>query len=56
MVILGLLRHWPLGATLERAQSFASAIVGRRGATVNEPDFYADIMGQWSRESRHLSR
>ena len=56
VVILGLLRHWPLGATLERAQSFASAIVGRRGATVNEPDFYADIMGQWSRESRHLSR
>jgi fructokinase len=56
VVILGLLRHWPLGATLERAQSFASAIVGRRGATVHEPDFYADFMGKWSRESRHPSR
>lgn len=44
VVILGLLRDWPLAATLERAQSFASAIVGQRGATVREPDLYAKLM------------
>ena len=46
-MILGLLRHWPLGATLERAQSFASAIVGRRGATVDDPDFYRPFAEDW---------
>jgi fructokinase len=56
VVILGLLRRWPLGDTLERAQSFASAIVGRRGATVREPDFYAALMGSWFRESGQLPR
>jgi len=56
VVILGLLRGWPLGATLERAQTFASAIVGKRGATVREPDFYAGFMTAWSREAGQLSR
>jgi fructokinase len=48
VMILGLLRGWPLGVTLERAQSFASAIVGQRGATVPEPGFYAGFMVKWS--------
>jgi fructokinase len=41
IMILGLLRGWPLQLTLDRAQAFASAIVGRRGATVRDPAFYA---------------
>ncbi len=41
VVILGLLNHWPIGTTLERAQALASALVGTRGATVDDPAFYA---------------
>lgn len=41
VMILGLLRGWPLQSALDRAQAFASAIVGRRGATVRDPEFYA---------------
>jgi fructokinase len=48
VLILGLLRGWTLGDTLERAQTFASAIVGRRGATIADPDFYAGFMDLWS--------
>lgn len=45
--LLGRLRAWPLAQTLERAQAFASAIVGVRGATVSEPDFYRRFLADW---------
>lgn len=44
VLILGLLRGWLLGETLERAQTFASAIVGQRGATIAEPVFYTRFL------------
>ena len=47
VMILGLCNDWPLELTLERAQAFASAIVGRRGATVSEPAFYRAFDEQW---------
>lgn len=47
VLILGLLRRWPLQQTLDRAQAFASAIVGRRGATVREPAFYQPFLLAW---------
>lgn len=47
VAILGLQREWPLSETLERAQAFASAIVGRRGATVDDPTFYQSFVDQW---------
>jgi len=47
MLIIGLLRGWAVAETLERAQAFASAIVGRRGATVDAPAFYAPFIDQW---------
>jgi fructokinase len=47
VLILGLVKHWPLMQTLERAQSFASAIVGRRGATVRDRDFYQPFLTSW---------
>lgn len=47
VVILGLLLGWPLNDIMERAQAFASAIVTRQGATVDEPDFYASFIRQW---------
>ncbi|MDD5390296.1 MAG: carbohydrate kinase [Gallionellaceae bacterium] len=45
--LLGQLRGWPLAATLERAQSFASAIVGVRGATVADRAFYQRFLKDW---------
>ncbi len=40
VTILGLLHGWPPQDILDRAQEFASAIVGQRGATVRDPAFY----------------
>jgi fructokinase len=48
VMVLGLLRQWPLEVSLDRAQFFASAIVGRRGATVNDRSFYAPFVREWS--------
>lgn len=45
--ILGIISGWPLATTLERAQAFASQIVGRRGATVDERAFYAPLIQAW---------
>ena len=47
VMLLGLLREWPMPLTLERAQHFAAALVGRRGATVAELDFYRTFSRQW---------
>jgi fructokinase len=47
VLVLGLLQGWPYPQTLERAQAFASAIVGRRGATVEEPEFYRQFIDAW---------
>ncbi|MDD5277590.1 MAG: PfkB family carbohydrate kinase [Methylovulum sp.] len=47
VLLLGFSKHWPLATTLERAQAFASAMVGRRGATVADAGFYRGIGGQW---------
>lgn len=45
--LLGRLRGWPLAATLARAQDFASAIVGLRGATVAERGLYQAFLAAW---------
>ena len=47
VMILGLLRNWPLQDSLDSAQRFASAIVGRRGATVSDAAFYAPLVAQF---------
>ncbi|MCU7906342.1 MAG: carbohydrate kinase [Candidatus Thiodiazotropha sp. (ex Epidulcina cf. delphinae)] len=47
VLLLGLTLDWPLRLTLERAQAFASAIVGQRGATVKEPSFYQTFADDW---------
>ena len=47
VMITGLLRGWPLDRTLGRAQRFASAIVGQRGAIVDDRDFYAPFLQEW---------
>lgn len=47
LLLMGLSRQWPLKATLERAQTFACALVGRRGATVADRAFYRAFSEQW---------
>lgn len=47
VILLGLLNDWPHVVALERAQAFASAIVGVRGATVQDVDFYAAFVADW---------
>lgn len=50
VVILGRLEGWSIEDTLTRAQELASAVVGRRGATVEDASFYVDFRRSWSRE------
>jgi fructokinase len=45
--LLGHLLGWPMPLTLERAQGFASAIVGVRGAIVADRDFYRAFLDGW---------
>lgn len=47
VLILGLLRNWDLKTILERAQDFASAVVGLRGATTTNGDFYEQFKKSW---------
>lgn len=47
VLILGMIRRWPLAATLERAQSFASRIVEQYGATAADPALYRPYLDQW---------
>jgi fructokinase len=48
VIILGLNNDWPLDITLQRAQLFASYIVGNRGATVSDAGFYQQFIKQWN--------
>ena len=47
VIILGLAEAWPLDTTLQRAQAFASALVGQRGATVTDANFYRPFVDAW---------
>jgi len=46
--IFGLLQGWAMPITLRRAQQFASAICGIRGAIPERDDFYEPFIRQWS--------
>lgn len=47
VVILGLHKAWPLQQILNRAQQFASAVVGQRGATTQDKTFYKIFISDW---------
>ena len=47
VILMGLLNDWPMPDTLQRAQEFATAMVGRRGATVEDPGFYREVISPW---------
>jgi len=48
VLLAGMVRQWPLPVTLARAQRFASAIVGIRGATTRDGDFYRRVTDAWN--------
>ena len=47
VVLLGLCYGWPWPLILERAQGFAAAVVGLRGATTDDRRFYAPFLRAW---------
>jgi len=47
VLLLGLLKSWPLQDILNRAQQFASAVVGQRGATTQDKTFYEPFIKAW---------
>ena len=48
VVMLGLLQGWDVPLMLERAQAFASAITGIRGATCSDHGFYRTFIANWN--------
>jgi fructokinase len=47
VTLLGVLQDWDLETMLRRAQAFAGAVVGIRGATPESREFYAPFIGAW---------
>ncbi|MEY4211464.1 MAG: hypothetical protein RLZ92_1845 [Pseudomonadota bacterium] len=47
VLLLGILEAWPLAISLQRAQQFASALVGQRGAIVCDLNFYQPFIAAW---------
>lgn len=48
VIILGKLRKWPQEVTLKRADQFAGAVCGIRGAAPDSLDFYAPFYKGWN--------
>lgn len=47
--MLGLLRHWPVAKTLERANAFAAALCEIRGAIPDNAEFYEPYIREWGK-------
>ncbi len=47
VIILGLTQGWPMALMLQRAQAFASRLVGNRGATLHDPALYKPFIDDW---------
>ncbi len=45
--ILGRVNEWELDTTMQRAQDFAGTVVGRRGATLKDENFYRRFRESW---------
>jgi len=50
--LAGCLLNWPLEMRMRRAQEFASAIVGIKGATPQSKDFYQPFIENWNLEGQ----
>lgn len=47
VLLLGIHKNWSLQEILNRAQQFASAVVGQRGATTQDKAFYIPFIKAW---------
>lgn len=47
VTLAGIINHWPMPQTLQRAQTFASQLVSQRGATLSDPKLYSKITANW---------
>jgi fructokinase len=47
VLLLGLMNDWSLHITMQRAQEFASAVVGQRGAISQDNEFYQTFRNKW---------
>jgi len=47
VMLLGILRGWPIVESLRRAQEFATLIVQNRGAILHDKSTYAKLMAKW---------
>jgi fructokinase len=50
VMLLGKHLSWSTEVTMQRAQEFASAVVGLRGATTTDKQFYQDFVERWDIE------
>lgn len=50
VLLLGLTQGWPVQLTLERAQEFASAVVGQQGAVTQNKEFYSTFNHKWMQQ------
>ena len=48
VLLIGLMNDWPLHITMHRAQDFASAVVGQRGAITLAEIFYQTFREKWN--------
>jgi len=48
VLLLGLMNDWPLHTTMERAQEFASGVVGQHGAISHDEQFYQTLRNKWN--------
>ncbi|MDT8376984.1 MAG: PfkB family carbohydrate kinase [Mariprofundaceae bacterium] len=48
VLVAGRLLNWPLEMSMQRAQQFASAVVGIRGAISQQRDFYRHFTDAWA--------
>ena len=46
----GVLYNWPLDIIVQRAQDFASVLVGQGGATIADHEIYNTLAGKWQLE------
>jgi len=47
VLLLGFMHNWPLETAMLRAQDFASAVVGLRGAVTEDKNFYKTFYKKW---------
>jgi fructokinase len=47
IILLGKYLSWPTELTMNRAQEFAGSVVGLRGATTTDQQFYQNFLEQW---------